>query len=152
MIDMDPSDLSCVYSTLCYISSHAKKYNITLIVTFDQPLWWKALQIRESVSEEGELHSIVLCLGDFHTIMSFLGCIGHIMSGCGLQDVLYASNAVTHILSEKTVERAIRGHFLIDPALSTMKAFDVNLSAINQLEDLINNSSSQENNNLDEQP
>jgi len=45
----------------------------------------------------------------FHTIMSFLGCIGHIMSGYNLQDVLeqlYASNAVTHILSRKA-ERAI---------------------------------------------
>ena len=29
MIDMDPSDLSCVYSTLCYVSSHAKKHNVT---------------------------------------------------------------------------------------------------------------------------
>ena len=35
-------------------------------------------------------------------IMSFLGCIGHVMSGSGLQDVLeqlYASNTVAHILS-----------------------------------------------------
>ena len=109
--------------------------------------------------EDDDLHSIVLCLGGFHTIMSFLGCIGHIMSGCGLQDVLeqlYASNAVTHILSGKAVERAIRGHFLIDAALNAMlisKAFDVNLSTISWLEDLpINNSSSQENNNLEEQP
>ena len=69
MIDMDPSDLSCVYSTLCYISSHAKKYNVTPVVTFDQPLWWKALQIRESVPEDDDLHSIMLCLGGFHTIM-----------------------------------------------------------------------------------
>ena len=79
MIDVDLSDLSCVYSTLCYVSSHAKKHNVTPIVTFDQPLWWKALQIRQSVPEDCDLHSIVLCLGGFHTIMSFLGCIGHIM-------------------------------------------------------------------------
>ena len=73
----------------------SKKYNITPIVTFNQSLRWKALQIRESVPEDGDLHSIVLCLEGFHTIMSFLGCIGHIMSGCGLQDALeqlYASN------------------------------------------------------------
>ena len=48
MIDMKPSDLSGVYSTLCYVSSHAKRYNVTPIVTFDQPLWWKALEVRES--------------------------------------------------------------------------------------------------------
>jgi len=121
---------------LCYISSHAKKHNVTLIATFDQPLWWKALHIRESVPEDHDLYSIVLCLGSFHTIISFLGCISHIMSGCGLQDVLeqlYASNAFTHILSGKTVERAIRGHFLIDVTLNAMlisKAFVVNFSAI----------------------
>ena len=45
MIDMDPSDLSCVYSTLCYVYSYAKKRNVTPILTFDQPLWWEALQI-----------------------------------------------------------------------------------------------------------
>ena len=33
MIDMDTSDLSCVYSTLCYVSSHAKKHNVTPIMT-----------------------------------------------------------------------------------------------------------------------
>ena len=26
------SDLSCVYSTLCYVSSHAKKHNVTPIM------------------------------------------------------------------------------------------------------------------------
>ena len=79
MIDMNPSDLSCVYSILCYVSSHAKRYNVTPIVTFDQPLWWKALEVRESAPEDNDLHSIVLCHGGFHTIMSFLGCIGHVM-------------------------------------------------------------------------
>ena len=33
MIDMDLNDLSCVYSTLCYVSSHAKKHNVTPIMT-----------------------------------------------------------------------------------------------------------------------
>ena len=102
MIDMKPSDLSCVYSTLCYVSSHTKRYNVTPIVTFDQPLWWKELEVRESAPEDNDLHSIVVCLGGFHTIMRFWGCIGHVMLGSGLQDVLeqlYVSNAVAHILS-----------------------------------------------------
>ena len=45
MIDMNPSDLSCIYSTLSYLSSHAKRHNVTPVVTFDQPLWWKAFEI-----------------------------------------------------------------------------------------------------------
>ncbi len=67
--------------------------------------------------------------------MSFLGCIGHII-GCSLQDLLeqvYASTAVTRMLSGKAVERAIRGHFLIDAILNAMlmsKVFHVDLSAI----------------------
>ena len=144
---------------LCYVSSHVKKHNVTPIVTFDQPLWWKALQIQESMPEDCDLHSIVLCLGGFHTIMSFLGCIGHIMSGCGLQDLLeqiYASNAVTHMLSGKAVERAIRGHFLIDATLNAMpisKVFNIDLSAIDCLEEEspLNEDGSQENNNLEEE-
>lgn len=32
--------------------------------------------------------SIVLCLGGLHTEMSFLGCIGHLMAGSGLQHLL----------------------------------------------------------------
>ncbi len=55
--------------------------------------------------------------------MSFLGSIGRIMSGSGLQDVLqlvYAPNAVDHMLSGKAVERAVRGHFLVEPHLTSM--------------------------------
>ena len=157
MIDMDPNDFSCIYSTLCYVSSHAKKYNVTPIVTFDQPLWWKALQIRETVPDDSDIHSVVLCLGGFHTIMSFLGCIGHIMSGCGLQDVLeqlYASNAVTHILSGKAVERATRGHFLIDAALNTMlmsQAFNIDVTASIFLDELPQSEDKSQDNNLEKQ-
>ncbi|MES9879832.1 MAG: hypothetical protein ABW185_03025 [Sedimenticola sp.] len=45
------------------------------------------------------------------------------MSGSGLQDVLqlvYAPNAVDHMLSGKAVERAVRGHFLVETALTSM--------------------------------
>ena len=55
--------------------------------------------------------------------MSFLGCIGHLMAGSGLQDVLelvYAKNAVTHMMSGKAVSRAVRGHFLVDSALQAI--------------------------------
>ena len=82
------------------------------------------------------------------------------MSRCGLQDVLeqlYASNAVTHMLSGKAIERAIHGHFLIDATLNAMlmsKAFCLDLSAIDCLEDEspLNESGSQENINLEQQP
>lgn len=52
--------------------------------------------------------------------MSFLGTIGHIMGGSGLQELLecvYAPNAVVHMLSGKAVSRAVRGHFLVESTL-----------------------------------
>ena len=63
---------------------------------------------------------IVLKLGGFHALMSFLGSIGHLMSGLGLNDVLevaYASNTIPHIMSGKAIARAVRGHTLIESAL-----------------------------------
>ena len=123
MIDLNPSDLSCIYSTINFVSRHSRKYGVVPILTFDQPLWWKATCIVNDEPPESDLKSVVRRLGAFHTQMSFLGSIGHIMKGSGLQEVLeliYADNAVSHILSDKAVQRAIRGHFLINTALDAL--------------------------------
>jgi len=90
---------------------------------------------------DSDLRLIVVCLGGFHTEMRFLGCIGHTMAGSGLKDVLelvYASNAVEHMLSGKAVERAVRGHFLIDTTLNAMlvaRVFNVELLNKVRMED-----------------
>ena len=42
IVDMNPTDISCVYSTLKFVCDQAKNYNVTPIIIFDQPLWWKA--------------------------------------------------------------------------------------------------------------
>ncbi len=86
-------------------------HGVIPIVTFDQPLWWKALMIIVSEPDRSGQRNIVLRLGGFHTEMSFLGSIGHLMAGSGLQAVLelfYASNTVVHMLSGKAIARAIR--------------------------------------------
>lgn len=66
---------------------------------------------------------IVLKIGGFHTMMSFLGAIGHLMDGSGLSDLLsliYATDKVPHLLSGKAISRAIRGHLLVDSALHAL--------------------------------
>ncbi len=68
---------------------------------------------------------MIIRLGSFHVMMSFLGSIGSLMSGSGLKEVLqvaYADNAVTHMLSGKAIARAIRGHLLVYAALYAMIA------------------------------
>ena len=118
MIDMSSSDPSCIYSTLCFVSEHAQKYNSTPIITFDQPLWLKEFLIIEEEPSHSDLKNIVVRLGSFHTEMSFIGAIGHLMADSGLKEVLetvYAS--VDHILSGKAISRAVRAHLLIDKVL-----------------------------------
>ena len=133
MIDMDPTNMSCIYSTLKFVEAQCKRQHTTPIITFDQPLWWKAQLIVESEPPDSELRSIILRLGGFHTEMSFLGCIGSIMSGSGIEELLecvYGSNTVGHMLSGKAVQRAFRGHLLVENALNailTADAFNLSL-------------------------
>ncbi|KAL8565480.1 hypothetical protein ACOMHN_025573 [Nucella lapillus] len=42
MIDMSSSDMTCIYSTLCFVSEQAFRYKVTPVITFDQPLYLKA--------------------------------------------------------------------------------------------------------------
>ncbi|KAL8564988.1 hypothetical protein ACOMHN_003364 [Nucella lapillus] len=133
MIDMDPTNMSCIFSTLHFVSSVASRYDCTPVLTFDQPLWWKSTMIIDGEPPNSPLCSIVLRLGGFHCQMSFLGCIGRLMAGSGLKQVLevaFASNSVIHMLSGKSVSRAVRGHFLVDTvlnALVTSIAFNIPL-------------------------
>jgi len=123
MIDMSPSDLTCINSTLHFVCQQSNKYGVTPVLTFDQPLYQKATQIVAMAEVSSPLKKTVLRLGAFHTQMSFLGTIGHIMSGSGLEELLqvvYAPNAVTHMMSGKAVSRATRGHFLVDSALHAL--------------------------------
>ena len=79
--------------------------------------------IVKSELEGSDLRGIVLHLGGFHTEMSFLGCIRHLMDSSGLQEMFesfYAPNAVVHMLSGKAIARAVRAHFIVDAALNAL--------------------------------
>ena len=79
----------------------------------DQPLYWKSLQLCENEPDGSEHGDMVNRIAGFHNEMSFLGTIGTLMEATGLKEVLellYAKNAVTHMLTGKAVSRAIRGH------------------------------------------
>ena len=127
MIYLDPGNMSYVHSTLTFMCEHAARYNVTHIITFDQPRLWKSLQVIEGQPENSPLRSIDLRLGGFHTETSFIGSISNLMSGSGLHKLLetiYANNAVTHMLTGKAVQRAFRGLHLVNSALSAMLVSD----------------------------
>ena len=121
MIDMDPIDLTC--STLKFVCVQAKQLGVTPILTFHQPIWWKAILIVSRDPQSSDLREIVLRLGCLHMEMSFIGCIGHFVAGSNLKElleVIYASYAVDNFLTGKVISRAVRGHMLVDAALNTM--------------------------------
>ena len=55
----------------------------TPCITFDQPLWLKAVEIIKA-----KAMNIVCRLVGFHTLMSFLGSTGSMMKGSGLEEAL----------------------------------------------------------------
>ncbi|KAJ8043553.1 hypothetical protein HOLleu_10691 [Holothuria leucospilota] len=117
LIDLKPSNPTCIYSTMLFVINQAHTLNIpTPVLTFDQPLWLKAYEIATSKALK-----IVLILGGFHTLMSFLGSIGYIMKGSGLEEAIgtiYGKNTVDHIMTGRAVTKALRAHYLTDAALS----------------------------------
>lgn len=119
IIDLNPNDATSIYSTLLYIGDQASRLSIpTACVTFDQPLWAKAMEIVTSKN----LNSIVVRLGGFHLLMSACGSVFHMMKGSGIEEALeevYGPNAVTHMMSGKAIARALRGLYLIEMALTT---------------------------------
>ena len=80
IIDVDPTNLFCIYSTLNFIADISKELQTTPIVSFDKPMWLKATEILHSSNL-----SIVLPLGGFHTMMSFARGIRPLMRRSGFK-------------------------------------------------------------------
>ena len=80
IINLNPSNESCKYSTLVFVGQLAQQLNIpTPCITFDQPLFIKAFEMSKAKSMNKVIH-----FGGFHLLMLFLGGIGTIMGGSGL--------------------------------------------------------------------
>ena len=110
IISLDATDMNALSSRLSFISDQSK--NVDLVnpptVTFDQPLNVKAVKIALSMNMY-----IIVRLGGFHQLMSFLGSIGCVMEGSGLENALgtvYVPLTVVHMLTGMAYSRATRGH------------------------------------------
>jgi hypothetical protein len=117
-INNNPSNPSTIYTALHYVANEASRLQqAKVFVTFDQPLCHKAYEILLS---SPDLSCIEVRLGGFHLLMSFLGAIGMIMGGSGLEDLwetIYARNTVTQMMNGKQYARTLRAHFLTQQVL-----------------------------------
>lgn len=119
-INMNPSDSSTIYTTLCFMQDMCERENTKCVVTFDQPLWLKAMMVKNLYSY---LKNITILKGNFHTMMSFHACIGFLMKNTGLKELLstvYGELSVEAILKGKAYERAVRCHDLLSTVLKSI--------------------------------
>ena len=120
-VEAKPDSDDAVYSTLSYVLKVSLDMGVTPVVTFDQPLYLRALKIRNRMAETDPRWSkIVIHLGIFHCMMSYMGGIGQRMEDSGIRKVLeeaYGSGAADHLLSGKAYSRGIRAHQIIHKAL-----------------------------------
>ncbi|XP_028395413.1 uncharacterized protein LOC114519473 [Dendronephthya gigantea] len=121
IIDGSPTDLGVVNAVLSQSIDIADKLNQnSMVVVMDEAVYAKAQWIRWT---KGMFQSrIVLRLGEFHVIMSFLGVIGKRFQDGGLRDILIESNiiakgSVNGVLSGKHYNRSIRSMKIIYEAI-----------------------------------
>jgi len=135
-IHQPASNYNTIYTALHCVLENCKKHgHNTCVITFDQPLYIKAREIVASSPETSDFSKIIVRLGGFYLIMSFLGSIGYIMEGSGLKEVLsiiYAPNSVEKMLNGHAYARAIRGHTLLHQALSAIILNDINVDTDTQ--------------------
>jgi len=109
VIEGDPNDPNTIFTTLkeCVrLAGDAR-------VTFDLPIWLKAVNIIKEVNLP-----ITARLGGFHLLKSYLGSMSNIMQDSGLLEVIQLINpGSTTAMDGGCFDKAIRAHLLIDAAI-----------------------------------
>lgn len=88
-----------------FVKSHDQQYPQLVA---DMQLFKFVMQIKWSNPHRWK--TIVVRPGGLHTLMSFVGCIGTLMSGTGLEEILSAAfSGVGSMLNDKAWPKALRG-------------------------------------------
>ena len=114
LIYSNPNDYSTLYTAILRCLEEAGGGHA--IRTADLPIYLKCVDLVESMDLP-----VLMRLGMFHTLKSFLGSIGYIMSGSGYEELLTViftdTTDVTNILNGSAYYKSLRGLFLVDFAL-----------------------------------
>ena len=134
VIEASPTEYSTVNTILTNSVKLANQLELeSMVVVFDQAIYAKAQIIRWKDPEI--IKKLVIRLGEFHTMMSYLGILGKRFGVAGLQDIIVeagivAVGSINGVLSGKHYNRAMRVHKLVYEALERLrfKAFMDSLS------------------------
>ncbi|GBM54180.1 hypothetical protein AVEN_64526-1 [Araneus ventricosus] len=86
-VNLQPSNPTLIKTCLRFAAEKFRKRQQSCIVTFDQPLFIKAMDIVSQADEIDELSKVIVRLGGFHLLMSYMGAVGKIMGGSGLEEM-----------------------------------------------------------------
>ncbi|XP_034250200.1 uncharacterized protein LOC117650724 [Thrips palmi] len=129
-LNLPPSKPTTIYSVLRYSAEDAAKRNQHCLVTFDQPLYVKAVDLVLAEEPNGPLKAVTPREGGFHMFVSYMGAVGHTMAGSGLEELwqtVYGKCAVSHMISGHAYSRAWRAHSLTQQAIATLLLEDETL-------------------------
>lgn len=125
VIEAPPTDQSTIKHILVDAMNHADILECDhVMVVFDQAIYSKAQQLRWT--DKNIEQRLVLRLGEFHTVMSYLSAIGKRFKMSGLEDILIEANVVAPgsmngVLSGHMYNRSIRAHKQLFEALSRLQ-------------------------------
>ena len=123
-INAPATDMYTVYQVLTKSLQIKETLRLqSIVVVFDQALYAKATEIKWKHS--AQFSAIVLRMGVFHTICTFLAVIGKGFQDAGLRDVCVESGVIADgsaagVLEGRGYNRAIRFHKLMFEALNRL--------------------------------
>ena len=130
LIKESPTDWTTLHTVLQRFVTDTERQPV--IVTFDYPLYVKAVEIALSLDLP-----ILVRIGGMHMMKSFLGSIGCLMKGSGLEAMISIAypgeGTVEHILKGSAYYKSLKSHFLIIKALLTGSGEDCDTVSLEEM-------------------
>ena len=125
VIDASPTDLNTVHTILTRSIEIADKLALKeIVLVMDQAIYSKAQEIRWMNTTF--MDRLVLRMGEFHTAMAYLSCLGKRFKDTGFQDVIVeaevvAAGSLEGVISGHHYNRSMRTHKLMCEALQRLR-------------------------------
>ena len=84
MIDLKFTGPVFILSTMHFVAEQLSQHNVAPILTVHQRFYWKSISIMKQQDESSALKNIVLRVGGFQQMMSFIDSMEYIMQGSGV--------------------------------------------------------------------